>query len=72
MTLTGCYRYVAKEALQILGGDVMVCENFLTKAIKFCRGDQEQALRLINCDILELGAVNKLKPCQLKALDFIG
>jgi len=68
--LVGCTLYTAKEALKNLG-DVRTAENFLKKAIDFCRGDEEQAIRLISINILELGAINDLTKCQRGALDYI-
>ncbi len=51
--------------------DYKTAENFLRKAIDFCRGDEEQALRLITVNPLEFGAINELVPCQKRALEFI-
>lgn len=41
MVLIDCSREIAKAALQIFDYELLVAENYMLQAIKYCRGDHE-------------------------------
>ena len=63
MQETNCEFASAERVLIIFEGDILSATNSLKGAIKICRGDEQQAVNLLDYNLLEIGAYNRLLPC---------